>query len=346
MPDRHSYHFRINIIFPFDNPFPLAKIQLSFIFDKETLLEFDAPWRKGFEKNPFMPTKDSAVSPVEKYLSCCLPERDGRMIKELIHCMDCHQVFPNYDASEFSRAKSLPGVEWNDEDLAKGKEFLTVHCGHRMEKLSLKLDSGISSKPSYEPLRETYFLAGSGERKFLIRRTKTALNQLASYEIVPGRLQVFNVSLRIQEEDLARQMAADSGLSQIPRQKVQGFIEAFREEIARFSPEAFGEVAESIEEGENSLQAFGSLKEFVWKRILDRGCGDWDGFERGQIQRFIDENRDPPQVLSLRIERRISILSLVEKGIPEDLEDRKESAPVAEAQFSLPAQEKVEKGRF
>ncbi len=242
--------------------------------------------------------------------------------------------------------KSLPEVEWNNADLAKVKEFLNAHRSHRMEKLLMKPDSGISEKPFYEPLRVTYFLAVSGERKFLIRRTKTALDQPAFYEIISGRLQIFNVSLQIQEDDLFKQIAAEKGLSLMPREKVQRFIQAFREEVASFSPEALGEVAESIEEGESSLQAFGRLKEAGWERILDRCRGDWNEFERDQIKRFIDENRDPPHVLSLLIQRRISIISLVERESGAALEDQEERATAAEAQFSSRTEKKVEKGRF
>ena len=268
------------------------------------------------------------------------------MVKELIYCADCHEAIPNYDLSEFSRAKSLPEVEWNNEDLARVKKFLIVHRSHRMEKLLMKQDSGISAKLLYDPLRVTYFLAASGERKFLIRRTKTALDQPAFYEVIPGRLQIFDVSVQIQEDDLGKQVAADRELSRIPREKVQKFIQAFREEVARFSPESLGEVAESIEEGESSLQVFAGLKESVWKRILDRCCGDLNALERGQIQRFIDENRNPTQVLSLSIERRISILSLVERETPADMEDRKESSILTEDPFSSQNEKKVGKGRF
>jgi len=43
-----------------------------------------------------------------------------------------------------------------------------------------------------------------------------------------------------------------------------------------------------------------------------------------EIRRFIDENRDPPDVLSLQILRRISVISLVEAESGVDLRDREE----------------------
>jgi hypothetical protein len=267
------------------------------------------------------------------------------MIKELIHCRECNQVIPNYGGFEWAAAKGLPEVEWNNADLAGVKEFLHVHRSHRMEKLLIKLDTGISAKPFYEPLRVTYFLAGSGQRNFLVRRTKIALDQPAFYEIISGRLQIFNVSLQIQEDELGKQMAADRELSLWPRRKVQRFIQAFREEVARLCPEVIGEALESIEEGESSLQAFGRLKESGWERILNRCRADLNDLELDQIKRFIAENRDPPQALSLLIQRRISIISLVERESGAALEDREERAAFAEAQFTPPAEKKVEKGR-
>ncbi|MDH4268324.1 MAG: hypothetical protein OEW45_22080 [Deltaproteobacteria bacterium] len=268
------------------------------------------------------------------------------MIKELIRCTACNQVIPNYGGFELGRADTLPGVEWNNADLARVKDFLTAHRGHPMEKLFIKTDSCISEKPSYELMRVTYFFAESAERKFLVRRTKTALDQPAFYEIFPGRLQIFNKSLKIQEDDLGKQIAADKELSLVPKEKVQRFIQAFREEVASISLEALGEVAESIEEGETPLQAYGSLKESVWERILDRCRWDFKESELAEIRRFIDENREPPDVLSLQILRRISVISLVEAESGVDLRDREEIEEVMETRSSSLAEKKVEKGRF
>ena len=143
------------------------------------------------------------------------------MIKNLIRCVVCNQVIPNYGGYELTRAKSLPGVDWSNADLASAKEFLHTHSGHPLEELIIEEDSWISEKPAYEPLRVTYILASNAERKFLIRRTKTALDQPASYEIIPGKLKISNVSLEIQEDDLRRQIAAEEGFSLLLKRKME-----------------------------------------------------------------------------------------------------------------------------
>lgn len=267
------------------------------------------------------------------------------MIKNLIRCVVCNQVIPNYGGYELTRAKSLPGVDWSNADLASAKEFLHTHSGHPLEELIIEEDSWISEKPAYEPLRVTYILASSAERKFLIRRTKAALDQPASYEIIPGKLKISNVSLRIQEDDLRRQIATEEGFSLLLKRKMEKFIEAFRDETAGISPGDFEEEAEAIEDGETSSYAYGSLKEERWERILDR-CGRYfKDSELKAVRRFIDENRNPPDVLSIQIQRRISVISLIEAQSGVDLQERKEARVETEAQSSAVAERRAAKKR-
>ena len=229
------------------------------------------------------------------------------MVKKLIRCAFCNQVIPNYSGDEL--AQSLSGIEWSDADLGSAKEFLRTHSGHPLEELSVEGDSCISEKPSFEPLGVAYFLAHNGDRKFLIRRTKTALDLPASYEIISGRLKISNVSLKIQEEDLRKQINAEKGFSLLLKRKMEKFIEAFREETAGIKAEDFEREAEAVEEGEHSLIAYGSFKESHWARILKR-CGRYFKESELKIVRdFIEENRIPPDVLSVQIQRRISIIA-------------------------------------
>jgi hypothetical protein len=267
------------------------------------------------------------------------------MIKNLIRCAACDQVIPNYEGYELTRAKSLPGVEWSSADLANAKEFLRTHSGHPLEDLFVEADSCISEKPVYEPLGVIYILARNAEGKFLIRRTKMALDQPASYVIIPGKLKISGVSLKIQEEDLRREIAAEKGFSLLLKRKMEKFIEAFRDETAGISAENFQEEAEAIEEGETSIIAYGGLKESRWERILNRCRRYFKDSELKTIRRFIDQNRNPPDVLSIQIQRRISVISLMgaESGV--GLQDKKEIEVAIEAQSSAVAERRAAKKR-
>jgi len=256
------------------------------------------------------------------------------MINNLIRCAACNQVIPNYEGYQLLQAQILPEVEWSDGDLAGAKEFLHIHSGHPLEKLSVEGDSCISEKPSYEPLRVTHFYAHNTERKFLIRRTKIALDQPASYKIIPGRLEISNVSLKIQENDIRKQIAAEKGFSPLLKERIERFIQVFREEITRISPEKIEEEAEDVYDGEDPTLAYRGLKNSHWARILNRCRLYFDQTEVKALRKFIEENRNPPDVLSVQIERRISIISLAAEEPGVVLQDKNETAAAIETQFS------------
>ena len=230
------------------------------------------------------------------------------MRKKLIRCSACNRVIADTDGNELARAKSLPGVEWSDSDLAGAKEFLHTHFGHPLEELAVEEETWVSEKPCWEPSGVSYFLAGNARGQFWVQRKKPALDQPAAYEIVPGRLRIENVSLKIQEEDLRRQIAAEKGFFPLLKERMDRFILVFRDEIAGISPERFEEEAEEIEEGESSLSVRGGLNDSRWARILTRCRLYFDESELKVIRRFTAENRHPPDVLSVRVDRRISFV--------------------------------------
>jgi hypothetical protein len=232
------------------------------------------------------------------------------MINKFVRCTACNQVIPNYQGYELIQAEGLPGVEWSDADRASVREFLRIHFGHTMEELLVEEDSWVSEKPSYEPLRVSYCLAGNADRRFLIRRTKSALNQPASYEIVPGRMKITNVSIKFQENDFRKQIVAEKGFSALLKERMEKFIQVFQDEIARISRTKIEEEIEEIDDREGCLLAYAGLNNSRWERILNRCRLYFDDSELKALRRFIDENRNPPDVLSIQIERRISIIPL------------------------------------
>lgn len=233
------------------------------------------------------------------------------MIQKLIRCTACNRVVPNYEGYDLIRGREFPDLEWSNEELAGAKEFLISHSGHELEELSVQIDSLISEKPAYEPIRESYFYADNGDRTFLIHRKKPTLDQPACYEIIPGKLRIAYVSLHIQEEDLQREIAGAKEISGRMKEKMPKFVQAFRDEVRGISAEAFEGEAEKIEEGETSLVSYGSLNESRWARILNRCRVSFQLHEMQALQRFVEENKNPPDTLSIIIRRRFSIISLV-----------------------------------
>ncbi len=249
------------------------------------------------------------------------------MIRKLIRCTSCNQVIPNYEGYELARAKSLPGVGWSDAELASAGEFLRTHFGHTLEQLSVEEDSWVSEKPSHEPLHVSYCYAGNAEKRVLIRRTKSALNRAASYEIIPGSMEISNVSLKIQEDDLRGQIAADKGLSPLLKERMERFVQVFRDEVAKISPDKIAEETEEIYDEEGSTLVYAGLNDARWKKILSRCRLYFDKEELKALRGFIEENRNPPEVLSVQIERRISIIPLEEKEYIEEEAEEEMKTP-------------------
>ena len=235
------------------------------------------------------------------------------MIKKLIHCPACNQVIPNYQGYELSRAQDLAGVEWSDADFAGAREFLRAHFGHKLEELTVEEGSWVSEKPAQEPLRVSYCLARKAGQELLLRRTKSALDRPACYEIVQGRMNISPISLKIQENELRRQIAAEEGFSPSLKGNAEKFIRVFRDEIARIPPEKIEEETEGGYPGESVTFSHAGLNNARWEKILGRCRLYFDKSDLDILRGFIAENRNPPDVLSIQIERRISILPLAGK---------------------------------
>ena len=230
------------------------------------------------------------------------------MIQKLMRCTKCDQVIPHPGGfGDFEKSSLLPGVEWSTADLERQKEFFRCHAAHPVEELRVNTDTLISDKPSYESVKISYFEASNGQQSFLIRRTKPALDQPAIYQLIPGKLLVSNVSFDIQEEALRKQMAARNGSAPLTEEKIQKFIRAFQDEVETIGPEKLAEEVEVAEEGETPLLSYGIFKEARWENVLRRCAEDFEKADLNKVRKFIDENSQPDDVLSLLVKRQVSI---------------------------------------
>jgi len=230
------------------------------------------------------------------------------MIEKLTRCTKCDQVIPHPGGfGDFEKSSLLPGVEWSAADLERQKEFFRCHAAHPVEELRVNTDTLISDKSSYEPVKISYFEASNGQQSFLIKRTKPTLDQPAIYQLIPGKLLVSNVSFDIQEEALRKQMAVRNGSAPLTEEKIQKFIRAFQDEVETIGPEKLAEEVEVAEEGETPLLSYGIFKEARWENVLRRCAADFEKADLNKVRKFIDENSQPDDVLSLLVKRQVSI---------------------------------------
>lgn len=230
------------------------------------------------------------------------------MVKKLIYCKKCYQVIPLLEEiGDFGDSSVLSGVEWSSEDLDKQKEFYLRHKSHNLEELIVYPETFFSDKPSYEPVKTSYFVASNGQEKHLIRRTRSGLDHPAQYEIIPGQLQISSTAAKIQGNELRKEISGRNGSFSLPDEKVDKFIRALSEEVENISPEKLTEEIEVTQEGETSLLAYGILKEVHWENVLRKCQNDFQENDLANIKKFIRENKEPGDVLALHIHRQFSI---------------------------------------
>ncbi|HSR10808.1 MAG TPA: hypothetical protein VLS90_05140, partial [Thermodesulfobacteriota bacterium] len=188
--------------------------------------------------------------------------------------------------------------------------FLRTHSRHQLHELVVDPETYISEKPDYEPIGESYFLAGDEKGRFLIRREKRSLDTPAVYQVVPGELRISR-SLHIREKELRTQIAREKSFSPGLKNKVDRFVQILREEVAGLSPEEFECRAPIWQPGESPCVSLAGLDDSVWARVLDRCRKDYSPAEFRTLQTFIAENRYPPDVLCVSMEKRFSVISVV-----------------------------------
>jgi hypothetical protein len=232
------------------------------------------------------------------------------MVERFIRCRQCNRILPLPRIfAYFETPDLLPGVEWSDEDSDFRREFTFSHGNHPQEELVIDPETIFSEKPSYEPVRTSYFEATNGRQKFLIQRTKPGLEHPARYEILPGQMKISNLAIKIQEADLRRQISADRTSSALSAERVSEFIAAFNKEVAAILPYRLFKAIEAMVEGDSPRFIYAALKQERWEKILDRCARNFQASELRWIREFIQNHRQPGEVLSLLVHRKISFLA-------------------------------------
>jgi hypothetical protein len=119
-------------------------------------------------------------------------------------------------------------------------------------------------------------------------------------------MEISNRAITIQEDDLRRQIAADRGSPVLSAEKVSAFIEALSEEVAGIPPHRLCEAIGATSEGDSARLMYAALKEERWTKILDRCARNFRASELEWLREFVNNHREPGEVLSLLVHRGIS----------------------------------------
>jgi hypothetical protein len=204
------------------------------------------------------------------------------------------------------------GGEINEIEMDDRKAFFQKHHGHNTEQLT-PLTPPISDKPYSEPLKTSYFEATNGTERFLIKRWRTKIDDPFAYEIIEGRIELTNGSLRVQTTAIKKQMQAENDLS-ISEKKVNCFIQAVRKEVEQLDPETLAVSAE----GETPLVSYYQLGSTCVDRILSRCRDKFTPGELNKLRNFINQHNEYDGVMTVVSKKHFAIkTSAYEKEIPE-----------------------------
>lgn len=218
------------------------------------------------------------------------------MKKTFLRCTDCNRLLllgPHNRAPSYRfQGSDLEPLELYCDDEA---EFREEHAGHGLDELRLVEGSYVSTGAWGDPMREGYFEATDGRRRYVVRRWRTRLDRPVTYEIVPGILDVHPVSIEVQREDLERQLRADlAGVIDAPG--LERFVRAVEEVAGALEYE---DLEEACADRRDPLVVYLRFTDKQVAEILDRLAAALPAEALRRLQGFIRENREGDDVMNL-----------------------------------------------
>jgi len=158
------------------------------------------------------------------------------MTRELVRCIKCDAValFSPLDRSPEYRMDS---GTWKIVERDDRQAFMEAHRGHPLERLKILDDTFISSQNYREPVKTCYFEATNGKERFLVKRSrKSALDPLR-YELVPGRLRINPMELRVDGAAIQKELERSLSHIGLSYQEIKHFVRELEQLVSRVKPD-------------------------------------------------------------------------------------------------------------
>jgi hypothetical protein len=154
---------------------------------------------------------------------------------QFLHCRECDEVFrPSpYDRAREYRHTPDGYIEIMRDDCV---DFLVRHARHALRTLRLAGGAVAHEGPQWDPMVTTYWQVTDGVETFVVRGSRTRLEEPLRYELLPGRLLEEPVSVEIPEQEIRERLDQTLYPGVVPERKLAGFVEAFREVVWNLDP--------------------------------------------------------------------------------------------------------------
>jgi hypothetical protein len=222
------------------------------------------------------------------------------MMGTLIHCIDCNKVIHMTEWDFCNHHEWLEG-EIKEQEGNDRKAFEQRHKNHRTEEL-IPVSTAISDKPYAEPVKNSYFEASNGKRRFVIKRWRRTIDDPCEYEIIAGRLEITHGKAGVQTEAIKKQFRMEHN-GAMPERKLNSFVKAIQDEVKNLDPDTL----EVSAEGETPLISFYRLGSQSVKRILTRCRNTCSWHELKLLRDFVMEHSEYDDVMTVVVEKEFCI---------------------------------------
>jgi hypothetical protein len=213
-------------------------------------------------------------------------------MNELIHCINCNEIFLKTPFDQWPEYEPPPGVSLESFRMIEKDDFqnfLKNHHGHRLEKLKILEDSLASEKDYFEPVKTSYFRATNGRENFVVKRFRANIEEPLKYQVVSEDYSVRCAKIEIQSKEVEQQLRAEFNTKSLPANKIEAFLKLLHYIARTVDIEKLERISE---ESSNPLEIYYKMDDISLVYLL-RNCRNiFDGQEYLKIVEFIDRHKD------------------------------------------------------
>ncbi len=227
-------------------------------------------------------------------------------MNQLIRCVNCNEIFlktlydqwPEYEYDSGSSSEFFRIIDRDDY-----QDFLKIHRGHQLEDLNILEDSFVSEKDYYEPVKISYFRATNGREEFVIKKLREKIGEPMRYQLISGDYSLKLLNIKIQSEEIAKQLRVEFKTTPFPESKIEAFIKLYQHIVETIS---IKKLERTLEESHNPLEIYYKMDDVSLFYLL-RNCHNiFKGQSYMDIENFIQRHKDDG-VLLLKAKYKIQI---------------------------------------
>jgi len=221
----------------------------------------------------------------------------------LFRCADCNEIFaftPFDSCPQYETAlQSGQYIEICQNDRTS---IINAHSNHNVVELYIQRETLASEIPLSEPVKTVFFNARDNQNSFAIKCSRGNITTLGKYEVAGKLVMMRVVSISVQEEEIAKQVAADFPALQL--EKRDQIISQFKKIAGKLK---YKEITDTYEDDRNPLVEYAVIKK---KRITDFMNLISLLFEEDEGKRFMEKINDycaPYGCMNLIVRKKIVI---------------------------------------